>query len=247
MASTLNIKPMRDHVRPRGEGSRTPSPVMVVAPEEPELILHGLARLLAPFSSRVRLVTYDGWVRPRVDVALFDCFPDPGPALLSTGRVPESVEGVTVAYSWHTQPVLISWALEHGYAGYISKALPVSALVEALEAVHAGETVIRPGSPDRARSSPGPSMAVAGQRGLTPREAEALTLVCSGLSNAEIAQQMHISLNSLKSYIRSAYRRVDVTTRSQAVLWGIEHGFGRAAPPTSARPLGVRSSATGHG
>jgi DNA-binding NarL/FixJ family response regulator len=67
------------------------------------------------------------------------------------------------------------------------------------------------------------------------------------LSNAEIAQQMHISLNSLKSYIRSAYRRVDVTTRSQAVLWGIDHGFGRAAPPTSARPLGVRSSATGHG
>jgi DNA-binding CsgD family transcriptional regulator len=36
---------------------------------------------------------------------------------------------------------------------------------------------------------------------------------------------MHISPNSLKSYIRAAYRKIGVTTRSQAVLWGIRHGL----------------------
>jgi NarL family two-component system response regulator LiaR len=53
-----------------------------------------------------------------------------------------------------------------------------------------------------------------------------LALVCSGLSNAEIAERLHLSPNSVKSYIRSAYRRIEATTRSQAVVWGIEHGFG---------------------
>jgi DNA-binding CsgD family transcriptional regulator len=37
-----------------------------------------------------------------------------------------------------------------------------------------------------------------------------------------------LSPNSVKSYIRSAYRRIGATSRSQAVLWGIEHGFGES-------------------
>ena len=46
----------------------------------------------------------------------------------------------------------------------------------------------------------------------------------TGRSNDEIAQEMRISLNSVKSYIRSAYRKTGVQSRSQAVLWAVTHG-----------------------
>jgi DNA-binding NarL/FixJ family response regulator len=152
------------------------------------------------------------------DVVLFDCFPGTTPGGALTGRLPERLSGPIVGYSWHTQPAHIDWALNHGFAGYLSKALSGSELVRALEAVREGETVIRV---DAARLAP-TSTAL---RGLTPREREVLTHVCAGMRNAEIAEQLNISPNSLKSYIRSAYRRIDVTTRSQAVLWGISHGL----------------------
>ena len=61
--------------------------------------------------------------------------------------------------------------------------------------------------------------------GLTARESETLALITQGKSNAEVAANMFLSTNSVKSYIRSTYRKIGVTSRTQAVLWGIEHGF----------------------
>jgi DNA-binding NarL/FixJ family response regulator len=58
---------------------------------------------------------------------------------------------------------------------------------------------------------------------LTPREREVLTLVAEGLSNQEIATRLYVTGNTLKSYIRSAYRKVGVRTRAQAVRWMYEH------------------------
>ncbi len=74
---------------------------------------------------------------------------------------------------------------------------------------------------------------------LTPRERDVISLVTSGVSNREIAAALCVSVNSVKSYIRSAYRRIDVTSRSQAVLWGVEHGF---APPHEHRDAPVRDA-----
>ncbi len=65
--------------------------------------------------------------------------------------------------------------------------------------------------------------------GLTPREIDVLSLITQGLSNQEIAEQSYLSINSVKTYIRSAYRRIGVTSRSQAVVWCLQHGF--AATP----------------
>lgn len=62
-------------------------------------------------------------------------------------------------------------------------------------------------------------------KGLTPRESEVLSLIVSGLSNHDIAHRIYVSINSVKSYVRSAYRKMGVSSRSQAVVWGLEHGF----------------------
>jgi DNA-binding NarL/FixJ family response regulator len=63
--------------------------------------------------------------------------------------------------------------------------------------------------------------------GLSRRESQVLQLVLQGLSNQEIADSMYLSINSVKSYIRSAYRKIEVNSRSQAVIWGMNHGFAR--------------------
>jgi two-component system, NarL family, response regulator LiaR len=60
---------------------------------------------------------------------------------------------------------------------------------------------------------------------LSPREAEIMRLIASGLTNAEIAQQLFLSMNTIKSHIRAAYRKAGVETRAQAVIWGFQHGL----------------------
>jgi DNA-binding NarL/FixJ family response regulator len=70
------------------------------------------------------------------------------------------------------------------------------------------------------------------EAGLTRREAEILAMIVRGRTNREIAQDCVLSINSVKSYIRSAYRKMPVTTRSQAVAWGVQHGFAPGADAT---------------
>lgn len=63
------------------------------------------------------------------------------------------------------------------------------------------------------------------EEGLSRRESEILRLVVAGDSNQQIADALYLSINSVKTYIRSAYRKMDVSSRAQAVVWGIQHGF----------------------
>jgi len=60
--------------------------------------------------------------------------------------------------------------------------------------------------------------------GLSRREADVLGLVVEGLSNQEIAARLYLSINSVKTYIRTAYRKAGVATRGQAVAWAIQEG-----------------------
>ena len=63
------------------------------------------------------------------------------------------------------------------------------------------------------------------RHGLSARESEVLALIAQGLSNQEIADGTFLSINSVKTYIRSAYRKIGVKRRTQAVLWATKNGF----------------------
>jgi two-component system, NarL family, response regulator LiaR len=89
-------------------------------------------------------------------------------------------------------------------------------LVAALEAVHAGQAVISDVPP---RSDVGLDWAGRGE-GLGDRESEILALITQGRSNAEVAALTYLSPNTVKSYIRTDYREIGVSSRTQAVLWG---------------------------
>jgi DNA-binding CsgD family transcriptional regulator len=60
---------------------------------------------------------------------------------------------------------------------------------------------------------------------LSPRERDMVRLIVAGMSNQEIADTLYLSINSVKTYIRSAYRKIGAVSRAPAVAWGIQHGF----------------------
>lgn len=62
--------------------------------------------------------------------------------------------------------------------------------------------------------------------GLSAREVEILERIAGGAGNQEIARGLYLSVNTIKSHIRVAYKRIGVTSRSQAVLWAVEHDLG---------------------
>ena len=206
--------------------SATTSPILVALVNDYDVVLTGLATMLDRYRDRVLIAEIDANrpVADRVDIVLYDNFaqPESDRDELSTLTANPRARRVVV-YTWNFAPDLVESARKQGVRGYLSKTLPARELVGALERVHAGEVVVTPQAP-RARSVSGLDWPGRGE-GLTDREAEVLALITQGLGNADIARLTYLSPNTVKSYIRTIYRKIGVASRTQAVLWGVDHGF----------------------
>jgi DNA-binding NarL/FixJ family response regulator len=66
--------------------------------------------------------------------------------------------------------------------------------------------------------------------GLTPRESQVVALIAGGRTNQQIAEECHVTLNTVKTYIRTAYQKMGVYSRTQAVVWCLGHGLELPAP-----------------
>lgn len=219
----------------RGGGAAKAGPedspaITVAVVDDYEVVVRGLTTMLQRFRERVVVLELDAEAGPDVpiDVVLYDTFGHLGSGGERIRELAgsELVRRVAV-YTWNSQSALVGSSLEQGAAGYLSKTLGGAQLVEAIERIHAGETVV-------SESAGGAHLAQdwAGRdEGLSPRESEVLTLITQGMSNEQIAAQTHVSINSVKSYIRAAYRKIGARSRSQAVLWGVQHGLQPPAPP----------------
>ena len=186
----------------------------------------GVARMLETYEDRVVIAEIDTneSVADAVDVVLYDSFAQPESDRNEIRSLADNPRSRYVAvYTWNFQPDLVERARRQGATGYISKTLRAAELVVALEAVSSGEIVVSE-PPGRARTANGLDWPGRGE-GLTDRESEVLALITQGMSNAEIADLTYLSPNTIKSYIRSIYRKIDVASRTQAVLWGVRHGF----------------------
>jgi len=200
--------------------------VRVALVNDYEVVARGVVGMLRSYQNRIRVVELDlnKQVSDYVDIALYDTFAaTQGDRAAVRELASNPLVEVVVVYSWNLDPAHVEAALADGAGGYISKGLSASRLVAALEAIHAGGERIHTGGR-------GTATVVAGdwpgrEEGLTEREAEILALITQGLSNAEIAERTHLSINSIKTHIRSCYRRIGTNSRTNAVLWGIEHGF----------------------
>ncbi len=196
------------------------SPIRVALSNDYEIALLGLAQMLAQHPEQVQIVdlTTLPHIPHEADVILYDTF----------GRLPDDdVKLRTIVETNNAAVVVYSWedyseeaARRQGAAGYLHKGLNADQLVAAIVAIHDGEP--RRTSDDSAEAVltwPGQVL------GLSQREAEMLTFITRGLTNEEIARRSYLSQNTVKSYIRNAYRKIGVRTRPQAVAWGYRNGF----------------------
>lgn len=205
---------------------RGAGPVRVALKNDYEIVVRGLAQMFEPYRDRIALIELNAGVPVThdVDIVLYDTFAQAQGdraelrELLATSRA-----GKVVLYSWNTQAGLVAAALDRGASGYLSKGLTAAELVDGLERIHAGEVVAELAQAPDATPEPGnwPGRPL----GLSAREAEVLALITQGLTNEAIAQRTYLSPNSVKTYIRSAYRKIGVTRRAEAVLWGVQHDF----------------------
>lgn len=201
-------------------------PIRLALVNDYEVVLTGVGHMFDQYRDRIEVLELDANspVDDEVDIALYDTFGQPEAdhdEILALVENPRAARAVV--YTWNFDRTLIDSAMAKGADGYLSKTLPALELVEALEAIHAGEVVISP-APSRRRLSTGQDWPGRSE-GLSEREAEILALITQGKSNIEIAGLVYLSINSIKTYIRSAYRKIRVRNRVEAVLWGVDHGF----------------------
>ena len=196
-----------------------------VAVVDHEVVRCGVQVLLEPFAESIELVRTDPG-RPigrPVDIVLADSCSrlEDGPELADLVADPHI--GTVVLYTWALIETVVVSARRQGIHAALPKSLDGEALARALVAVHLDGARASTSSCSRRHD---PTDAWPGRDvGLTRRESEVVSLLTSGLSNEEIAAKTFLSINSVKSYLRSAYRAMGVTTRSQALLWGIDNGM----------------------
>jgi NarL family two-component system response regulator LiaR len=197
-------------------------PLRVAMAEDAPVVMAGVEAMIREGGPRLTLVPLPSTPvgLTEVDIVIYD--PLNGvPAGIGPGM--PRPQPVLVAFSWSVRVDTATKARTQGAAALVSKDLPATRLLAALRAIHAGEhkhytvTVDDDVAPGRRSRRPD---------GLTPRELEMLEMITRGHSNEEIANSLFLSINSVKTYIRTAYRKIGVTRRPQAVLWGVHHGLG---------------------
>ena len=111
-------------------------------------------------------------------------------------------------------------ALRAGASGFLLKDTPPADLAAAIRVVASGEAMLSPAITRRLIER-----FTAALGDLTPRETEVLRLVARGLSNAEIASELHLGETTVKSHVARLLMKLGVHDRVQAVVLAYETGF----------------------
>jgi DNA-binding NarL/FixJ family response regulator len=121
-------------------------------------------------------------------------------------------------------------ALRAGASGFALKSRPLEELLSAIRTVAAGEALLAPSVTRRliahfTEADQAPRRAPHGLDELTEREREVLTLVARGLSNAELAGTLHVSLPTVKTHVSRILTKLGARDRTQLVVLAYESGL----------------------
>ena len=207
---------------------------LVLADDEP-LVLDGLVAILRaqPDLDVVAAVT-DGVAalaavrEHRPDVALVDLrMPGLDGADLAT-RVGREHPGTrTLVLTTFGDEASVRRALAAGAHGFVLKRSTPAELVHAVRLVASGSSLVVPGSA-RAQLAAGPAPARwAALDVLTDRERDVLRLLCRGRTNAEIAAELFLGRETVKTHVSAVLAKLGARDRTHAVVLAYENGFAR--------------------
>lgn len=231
----------RPHRAPHPEPPARTPPLRLALVNDYEIIVRGLHAMLSPFRHRVEVVEHEigGLPDQRVDVALYDTFAGRRDAIdRAAAMVDQSTVRHVVLYTWDASAKFLDAAQAAGVSAVVLKSTAGPALVDALERVASGE---RLGLEHVARS-PGSGA----DEPLSMREREVLALLALGSSNSEIAAELFLSVDTVKTYVTRVFRKLGVHNRTQAAI--LAQRYELSPPPDRVarlRPTGGDTDPTG--
>ena len=206
--------------------STDPSPIRVLAVDDHQLIRVGIATLLLP-ESDMKLVAEASNGRDaitkfrecRPDVTLMDLqMPEINgfDAIIAIrDEFPEARIIVLTTYAGDVQAVR---AMKAGAQGYLLKNLLHKELLKTIRAVHAGHKAMAPDVAARLAEHTGEEV-------LTPKEIDVLRLIAAGNANKEIAAQLSVTEETVKSRVKNILDKLGANDRTHAVSIGLKRGI----------------------
>ena len=139
---------------------------------------------------------------------------------------PSAVVLILTAYDYEQY---IFPLLEAGAAGYLLKDVSSRELISAIQTVHKGEAVLHPAVArkvmERLRQT---KVEPTGERALdllTKREITILKMAARGMSNSDMAQELHLSVRTIESHLGSIFNKLGVGSRTEAVIQAMKKGW----------------------
>lgn len=190
-------------------------PVTLAIVSRQEVVTRGVTAMLSDFPERVTVTALpSSFAAARgVQVILYDTYGLHRSAGEDLQHLLHSTDARVLIYARDMRPDLRARAIAMGAPAWVSMSIRAAELVEAIELLAADRPV------------PEHHLGIRDSAGLTTREEEVVALIAQGFSNQDIIEKLVLSINTLKSHIRSAYAKMGVQTRAQAVSWAIQHGF----------------------
>lgn len=211
-------------------------PVKVLVVDDHKLFRQGIISLMRTREDLVEVVgeaanadqaiTMTEQLRP--DIVLMDVYMPKGDGLQATRQIKQRFPRTSVIILTSSEnKEHLSEALRLEASGYLVKDLDAAELFNIVESVAHGESSLTPAMAARilegfAKPTNDEGIPI---EDLTEREIAVLDLVATGASNPQIADELFISINTVKTHLRNILDKLQLNNRTQAATYAIEHGI----------------------
>jgi NarL family two-component system response regulator LiaR len=168
--------------------------------------------------------------RFKPDVAIIDIAMPKLDGIEATRQIKALCPAVTVLIlTAYDDDQFIFSLLEAGAAGYLLKSVRGQELIDAVRAVHAGESVLHPSIARKVLNrfvlAPDKPQEKAPLEILSEREMEVIRLATRGLSNQDIAEELHLSIRTVQGHLGHIFNKLQVSSRTEAVVRALKEGW----------------------
>lgn len=182
------------------------------------------ARVVGPVGTAAEALV--AVVRERPDVVLLDLALPDGHGIDAGRTILEGhPDTIVLALSATTDPRVATEAVRAGFRGFIPKDARLPTVVEAIRRALEGRSVVIPPTQMRPASTRDGVSANVLAGGLTPRELEVLALLVAGLGSRAIADELQISMNTVRTHVQSVLTKLQVHSRLEAAAFAVRHGL----------------------